>query len=189
MTPGLPDLFPYSFTFLMSNEVYIAHGQTVSLYEDPHTGEVSNYGISLAWFKGLKPDATASDIKALTQEGAERLCRTYFWNASDLSLIQLPTIAAKVLDFEFNGGHSQGVRLLQQALGLAVDGMLGTATAAACNGSVEPALYKSFIQCAARRYEAIHDAQVPKYGQTVADKNLKQWLARLAKVPAAYVAT
>lgn len=180
------DLFPHSVAFVLSNETYMRHGQLVSLYEDARTGECSNFGISLKWFRGIEPGATADDIKALTQAGATNLYRNYFWYDATLYAITLPSIAARVLDAEVNMGPSQGVRLLQQALCVRVDGILGPKTAAACNAADEAKLYDSFAMCAADRYQRIRDAQIPKYGQGAADKNLSQWLARLAKRPAPF---
>lgn len=178
------NLFPYSVAFVIGNETYTRHGQIVSLYEDPHTGECSNFGISLKWFRSIKPDATADDIHALTQEGAEHLYRVYFWDAGNLSAIALPSIAAKVLDAEVNMGGGRGVALLQAASGVESDGVMGPKTAASCNKADEATLYAAFVRCAADRYQKIRDAQISKYGQSVADKNLSQWLARLAKNPA-----
>lgn len=177
------DLFPPSVAFVLENETYTRHGQLVSLYEDPVTGECSNFGISLAWYWGLKPLATADDIKALTEEGATHLYRTYFWDRANLAAITLPRVVAKVLDAEVNMGQSQGVRLLQLALCVTADGHLGPATAAACNASDEAVLYRAFVRQAADWYQRIHDEQIPKYGQSVADKNISKWLARLAKIP------
>lgn len=177
------DLFPYSVAFVLANETYMRHGQLVSLYEDARTGECSNFGISLKWFRGIEPGATADDIKSLTRDGAVDLYRQYFWYYANLDAITLPSIAAKVLDAEANMGPTQGVRLLQKSLCVKVDGALGPKTAAACNAADETKLYDSFVMCAADRYQRIRDAQIPKYGQGVADKNLSQWLDRLAKRP------
>lgn len=180
------NLFPHSVSFVLGNETYMRHGQLVSLYEDARTGECSNFGISLKWFRGIEPGATADDIKALTQNGATRLYWQYFWDDASLAWIAHPSIAAKVLDAEVNMGPSQGVRLIQKALCVIVDGHLGPNTAADCNAADETKLYDSFVMCAADRYQRIRDAQIPKYGQGAADKNLSQWLARLAKRPAPF---
>jgi len=179
----LTDLFPACVEFVLGNETFTRNGKIVSVYEDPATGEISNWGISLFWFRGLKPQATQADIKALTREGAINLYRTYFWTPRKLSCIQLPKTAAKVFDAEVNMGATQGVRLLQRALLLQCDGVLGPMTADAVNGSNDDELYRKFVKCAADRYQRIHDNQVQEYGQSVADRNLSAWLARLAKVP------
>lgn len=177
------DLFPYSMAFVFSNETYTRQGQLVSLFEDPITGECSNFGISLRWFRGIKPQATAADIKALTQEGATHLYWTYFWEPKNLVAITLPRIAAKVLDGEVNMGATQGVRLLQKALGVDPDGILGPMTAARCNAASETILYGEYCDQAKSRYREIHDHQITQYGQATADKNLSEWLERLAKTP------
>jgi lysozyme family protein len=176
-------MFPACVEFVLANETFTRNGQTVSIYEDDVTGEISNWGISLAWFRGLKPMATHADIEALTREGAISLYRTYFWTPRGLSAIQLPKTAAKVFDAEVNMGATQGVRLLQRALLLQCDGVLGPVTAAVVNAENDEDLYRKFVRQAADRYQRIHDNQVTEYGQVVADKNLSAWLARLAKAP------
>ena len=182
----MPDLFPYSVAFVLSNETFMRNGELISFYQNAVTDECSNFGISLAWFKGLKPLATCDDIKALTQEGATHLYDVYFWTAANLGTITLPMIAAKVFDCEVNQGAPQGIRLLQSVLGVESDGVLGPVTAAACNQMNEPALYGAFVRAATDRYQAIAAVQAKKYGQAVADKNLAEWLARVNKQPPAF---
>lgn len=177
------DLFPQSVAFVIGNETFRRCGQIVSVFEDPATGEVSNWGISLKWFRGIKPQATADDIKALTREGVERLYWQFFWEPASMAAIKLPMVAAKVFDAEVNMGHPHGIKLLQRALLVEQDGILGPRTVAACNADCDATLYAAFVRQAADRYQGIHDSQVKEYGQGVADKNLSQWLARLAKIP------
>jgi lysozyme family protein len=183
----MPDLFPYAISYVFSNETYITHsGVVVSLYSDDETGEYSNWGISLKFLKSVHPDACKQDILNLTEQTASDLACEYFWNPAHLDLITLPTIAARVFDMEFNSGPSQGVRLLQKALNVTADGILGPATAKACNSSPELTLYAEFVEQAKSHYQAIHDKQITEYGQQTADSNLSRWLARLAKMPLAY---
>ena len=184
MTPTVAkDLFPACVEFVLANETFVRNGQTISVYEDETTGEISNWGISLFWFRGLRPTATQAEIKALTRDGAIHLYRTYFWEPRKLSAIQLPKTAAKVFDAEVNMGATQGVRLLQRALLLQCDGVLGPVTADAVNRENDEDLYRKFVKQAADRYQRIHDNQVTEFGQGVADRNLSEWLARLAKAP------
>ncbi|MFP5230002.1 MAG: glycosyl hydrolase 108 family protein [Acidobacteriota bacterium] len=178
-----PDLFPPSVEFVLSNETFERDGQLVSLFEDPKTGECSNWGISLAWLRGLKPLATPEDIKAISRDGAVHLYRTFFWEPVNMGAIAFPMIAAKVFDAEVNMGSTQGIRLLQRALRVEPDGILGPVTAAACNADDEADLYRAIVRQAADRYQKIHDEQVKEYGQRTADLNLSRWLGRLAKVP------
>lgn len=177
------DLFPYCIAFTLKNEG--------GFYENAVTGECSNYGISLKWLRGIKPEATATDIKAISRGLATHLYRTYFWDSAHLAAITLPTVAARVFDLEVNMGSSQGIRLLQTALKLECDGILGPVTAAACNTSNEAELYAALNEAACSRYDLIHDHQVAEYtpkigaqaAQSMADKNLEVWLNRLETNP------
>lgn len=176
----MPDLFDYCIAFTLKNEG--------GFYQNAITGECSNFGISLRWLKGIKPDATADDIRNLTQDTAIALYRQYFWNRANLGLIQLPLDAARVFDLEVNMGQTEGVRLLQAALSVNIDGIIGQVTATQCNAASEQCLHADLVMLATARYQMIHDAEVQKYGQALADKNLKTWLDRLATNPPPYVA-
>jgi lysozyme family protein len=182
----VPDLFDYCISFVIGNEIYQGPHGIVSLYEDEKTGEVSNWGISLKFLQSVQPGVTADTIKALTEDEAKAIYQRYFWGPANIDLIELPTVASRVLDMQVNDGAPNGVRCLQRALGLTADGILGSHTAAACNASNEQALYSAFCREATTRYQAVHDAQVGEYGQSVADRNLQEWITRLQKLPPPY---
>ena len=177
----MSDFFPYSVAFVLSNETFEKNGQIVSVYENPRTGEVSNWGISLKWLKRIQPTATADDVRAITQQQATNLYRSYFWDICGLGQIADPGIAARVLDLNVNQGVPHGVMLLQQALNTTADGLLGPKTAIACNMMNPDLLYSALIRAATTRYQGIHDAEIGEYGQSVADRNLQQWIIRLQK--------
>ena len=171
----MSDLFPYCLAFTLKNEG--------GFYQNPVTGECANFGISLKWYQAIKTEAVCDDIKALTVDRAMNLYKAYFWDTANLAVITLPTVAARVFDTEVNMGQSQGIRLLQACLDVETDGILGPVTASRCNAMDESWLYEAFIAKATTRYHMIHDEEVVKYGQELADKNLKVWLDRLATNP------
>lgn len=150
------------------------------IYSDPATGEYSRYGISLAFLKGIRPEATKDDITGLTEEGSRYLYYEYFWLAPKLWRLDQDVIVQRIFDLGVNNGPSSAIRLLQRAINSAgldvkVDGQLGPATAAAAN-SIDPGILLTEIKThAAARYKLI--AQDPKNA-----KNLKGWLARLESV-------
>lgn len=105
------------------------------------------------------------DIKALTEADAAAIYRRDYWDA--LGLEQLPpAVAVVAFDAAVNHGPKTSVRLLQQALGVAVDGVIGPVTAQAAEA---PEAVDRF--CAARAVRYAELAQFPKFGRA--------WMTRL----------
>jgi lysozyme family protein len=180
------DLSGYAIEFAISNETFEKDGQSVSLYENKSTGEVSKFGISLKFLQRIQPSATADDIRALTERDATNFYRTFFWDIAHFGLLESPLIAAKTFDLQINMGQPQGVVVLQRALSVPCDGLLGIETACAANSVNEQILCGAIVRAATSRYQAIHDVEVGQYGQRVADNNLQQWITRLHKMPPPY---
>ena len=100
----------------------IAHeGGYVNDARDP--GGETKYGIS----KRAYPQV---DIKALTLEAAKEIYKRDYWDRAQCDKLP-PALAYLLFDAAVNSGIGQAIRLLQRALGLADDGILGPLTLSA----------------------------------------------------------
>ena len=92
--------------------------------DDPRDrGGETNFGID----KESHPDV---DIKALTRDGAIAIYRTSYWQAAKCD--QLPAgLAVMHFDAAVNQGAGAAAHMLQQAIGVKADGVIGPATLAA----------------------------------------------------------
>jgi lysozyme family protein len=99
------------------------------------SGGATQAGITLATFRCFKNDADLSsgDLQAISDADLQTIYRTLYWDkiAGD----SLPEgIALMVFDMAVNAGVAGSSRILQQVLGVAVDGVLGSHTIAALAG-------------------------------------------------------
>lgn len=94
-------------------------------------GRATNMGITqttLASWRGHP--VTVADVKALTADEAGKIYRARYWNAVNGD--NLPAgIDYVCFDFAVNSGPARAAKALQQALGVAQDGVIGPVTVAA----------------------------------------------------------
>lgn len=156
-------------------------------------GGATNFGISLRFAAAearLDPvvrraldidmdgDIDVADIRALTPEAAAAVYRRCFWDRYRCGDLR-PSVDAALFDQAVNGGGVAAVRMLQQAVNLAmgfpqlvVDGRIGPMTIKAANTAPPHAVVTHFRTIAANRYRAIVRADP---SQRVF---LRGWLAR-----------
>jgi lysozyme family protein len=155
-------------------------------FHNPVTGEVVNYGVTLAFASGCGY-CTAEDqvfIQKLTQQQAIDIYKKHFWDPHNLGSINDQNLANKAFDLTVNmgpgGKNSEGaLTLLQHAVcdcggNCTADGILGPQSLAAINASNAGQLLSAYRARAKTRYEQI--AQNPKLAS-----DLSGWLERLAK--------
>lgn len=97
--------------------------------DDP--GGPTNFGITIFdCRKYLKRDATADDVRAMTQSEAKAIYRAKYWDA--LRCNDLPAgLDYAVFDYGVNSGISRSAKVLQRTLSVADDGVIGPVTVAA----------------------------------------------------------
>lgn len=138
------------------------------LVDDPNDpGGLTNFGISQKAYP-------SEDIKNLTVERAMEIYQRDYWEAAGCD--QLPgKWAVAVLDTAVNMGAKKAVRILQIALGVEPDGIMGPMTVGAAHKSSENTLAK-FLALRAAEYVRIMD-KLP--GLKVYSFN---WMLRLFKL-------
>lgn len=124
-------------------------------------GGLTKYGITAASYPG-------EDIAALTVERAMALYERDYWEA--LALYQLPIpLAVMAFDAAVNQGPKTAIRLLQETLGVPVDGVLGPVTAQAARDRPDP--LQAYTVTRAMRYMTLQS--FPRFG--------RPWLGRLLR--------
>ena len=142
------------------------------LTDDPEdAGMITKFGVSLRFYKTIKPTATAEDIRNLTYEQAKNIFKEHFWDKAKCDL--LPAGIAFVLyDTIVNVGISQGVKFLQRVLGCRDDGIIGKNTVFIANSCCIEKTINAFIELRENFYKALVEK---KPNQKVF---LKGWLNR-----------
>lgn len=123
--------------------------------DDPHeSGGVTRFGISHKTYPEL-------DICSLTRDQAREIYRTDYWNRCKCN--ELPAQLAIVLfDAAVNQGPGQAIRLLQKALGVNADGVIGPQTIAAAHRAMPSKVVAEFI--ARRGYQYALHPEVSRFG-------------------------
>jgi lysozyme family protein len=136
--------------------------------DDPHDrGGATKYGISQRAYPGL-------DIRSLTRDQAIALYRGDYWDACRCG--QMPWWAAlTVFDAAVNQGPGVAAIAMQRALGLVMDGVIGSKTLAAIAGA-DPASGLA-LYLTERTLHYVAAADWPRYG--------RGWTRRLYHMQAA----
>lgn len=112
--------------------------QEGGLSDDPHDhGGLTKYGISQRAYPDL-------DIRSLTREDAAALYRRDYWDRCRCDELP-PTLRLVVFDAAVNQGVPSAIRLLQRALGVAADGVIGPITLAAAHDANHDALLTELV--------------------------------------------
>lgn len=110
-------------------EVLKHEGGFVHHPRDP--GGATNRGITLATLADWRGrEVTPADVQAMTEAEAREIYRARYWNAVQGD--HLPAgVDLAVFDLAVNSGVGRAARMLQQQLGVTVDGAIGPRTLAA----------------------------------------------------------
>lgn len=128
----MPTPFKRSLRFVLERE-----GGYVNHPDDP--GGHTNRGITLATYtdwrrkRGL-PAPTVNDLRAIDDQTVEDIYRDGYWEAVRADELPEP-VAFLVFDMAVNAGPSRAIKLLQEALGVTADGIIGPQTMAAVEGA------------------------------------------------------
>ena len=143
--------FAFAIAFVLDQEGgYVAN--------DAGRGE-TNMGINSSANPGV-------DVKSLTEAQATVIYKAQYWDSIALDLLPI-RLGVAVFDGAVNSGPRTAVTLLQRAVGVTEDGVLGPVTAAAVRNM--PTALRRFMVLRALRYT--QHPQFITYGPV--------WLARL----------
>ena len=119
-------------------------------------GGATKYGISLRFYRTIKPDATKDDIRNLTYPEASDIYKKYFYNAAHLDSIENELLRLHVFSHGVNRGMPKAIKLLQKIVGAEPDGKLGKTTAMMVNSEKDqPALVQGYAAARKVDYENI----------------------------------
>ena len=113
--------------FKKSLKLVLAHeGGWSDHPSDP--GGATMKGVTLATFRRyVKPTATKTDLRNITDDQLATVYRRHYWNA--VSGSELPDgVDYAVFDFAVNSGPSRAAKYLQKVVGTPQDGRIGPAT-------------------------------------------------------------
>lgn len=79
-------------------------------------GGTTNAGISLRFYKSIKPTATSEDILALTPEQISDVYKTQFWDAAPFSQIPYQKICNVIFDGCVTTGIAPTIKCVQRAI-------------------------------------------------------------------------
>jgi len=114
------DTFDTALRFVLAWE-----GGEVDHPADP--GGYTSRGVSLRFFRQINPRATAADVKALTPIEVAAIYRDWFWTPAKCDRLP-PALALALFDTAVNMGVKTAAKLLQKALGVTADGVIGQKT-------------------------------------------------------------
>lgn len=131
--------------------------------DDPaDPGGATRFGITRATLAEWRGEAVSvADVRALGRDEAAAIYRARYWDACRCGAMPAG-LDLLVFDAAVNQGAGRAVRLLQAALGVARDGVIGPATLGAARSADARA---AIVEFAARRMEAYGMlATFPRFG-------------------------
>ena len=129
--------FPASLALVLKSE-----GGFVNHPSDP--GGMTNLGVTKkVWEAWVKHPVDEAEMRALTPELVGPLYKAQYWDACHCSDLQRGVDYA-VFDAAVNMGPGRAAKLLQAALGVTADGVIGRATIAAATAADPVELLEAF---------------------------------------------
>ena len=110
----------------------------------------TKYGISAKSYPNL-------DIENLTQYQAIAIYRRDYWDALRLGEIDSNRIAWKIFDLAVNCGRREATHMLQKAVGVTVDGIIGSHTLEAVNKADIDLVMAELVKLQQEHYDKIHN--------------------------------
>lgn len=144
-------------------------------------GGPTKFGITLAtlrqWdlMRGVA-NTQPSDVEVLTRDEAEQIYQEFFWKALALDRVTAQAPATAIFDLAVNLGERNAVIVAQRALGVRVDGVLGSITIS----KIEVLDSKHFIPLLIEQAAGYYAERVQLKPSNLS--NLKGWIARAVRL-------
>lgn len=164
-------IFEQAVGFVLKEQI---EGGYVNDPRDP--GGETNFGISKRSYPKL-------NIKALTRDDAIAIYKRDYWDACKCDELP-PEIAVAVFDCAVNQGTGIAPRLLQKALRVTADGIIGPKTLAAAHRADTAELVLDFLSWRLRRYAHTANAATFMRGWSKRVLYLLNFLTAEIEVPA-----
>lgn len=124
-------------------------------------GGATNKGITLTTFQTFQPGATANDLRNISDATVATIYRRQYWDV--MACDALPSgVDLSVFDFGVNAGPQRSIRLLQQIVGVQVDGINGPQTEAAAAQMETTSALRRLYDAQVAYYKSL--AQFPVFG-------------------------
>lgn len=153
--------------------------------DDPRDpGGATMAGITIATFRKLMgdPSLTIDDLKAITPGEEASIYAKGYW-----SVVRGPDLPSgvdlSVFDFGVNAGPGRSERLLQEAVGVAADGVLGPISMAAIAKNLPSAIITTLAKLQMVHYQSLPD--FPTFGSDWTARTARRTKAALAMAAAA----
>ena len=145
-------------------------------------GGATNKGITLTTFRRYDPGATVDDLREIGDAMVAGIYAKGYWVPVDGD--SLPSgIDLAVFDFGVNAGPGTAIRLLQRAVGVADDGILGPISMAAINAAVPADVISALGRLQMQHYQELDDW--PTFGDGWTARTARRTKAALALVSGA----
>lgn len=147
----MPDSVPNNRVFEIAWKTIQVSEGGASISDDPRDpGGLTRWGISQAAYPDL-------DIASLTEERARAIFRRDYWDRCRCG--ELPqAVAIALADAAFNHGVTGAVRMLQRALRVSPDGIMGPATVGAAARAIPNSLVNEMLSHRCVAYSAGNQA-------------------------------
>jgi len=126
-------------------------------------GGATRYGITRRTLSRWRDRrVTKAEVRALTRDEAAAIYRAWYWDACRCDELPEP-IALAVFDAAVNQGPKRARKLLQKAVGVTADGIVGPVTLSAVRAADARDLLRDFMALRALNYSAL--PQITRFGR------------------------
>lgn len=144
------DNFNFAFDYVIDNE-----GKTYTNNPDDHGGP-TKFGITMQTLSmWRKMPCSPKDVEDLTLDEAKDIYEAFYWLPLGCDKINNAGVATAVLDYGVNCGVVTSIRTAQRALGVKVDGHIGSETLLAINSPNPKEFLRLFFVLVQSRYISI----------------------------------
>jgi|ERR1700734_1576674 len=138
--------FLTAFAYSMTNEEPAITAPSYGQVHTDNDGGLVRFGINSNSYPFLKQGTFfTSMVNSEAIRTSQNVYRAYIWNEIKGDTITSQSVASKIFDMAVNQGVVEASKLVQRAVGVNVDGVIGSITIQAINAASESVLLKDLI--------------------------------------------